>query len=175
LVPDFASRLSATALAATVQFLPGDIETMPLPGSFNLIISSSTLHWLDDLGSLLTKLAAHLAPGGILAFSLYGPDNLREIRELTGLGLPCPALSEIEAMLGSSLTLLHSSEEQAQFHFASPQEVLRHLRQTGVNALSRSQWSRVRLKQFCAEYCRRFSAGGGVTLTYHPMYCVAGK
>ena len=176
LVPDFACRLPAAALAPAVRFLPGDIETLPLPSSFDLIISSSTLHWLYDLGSLLTKLAAHLVPGGIAAFSLYGPDNLREIRELTGLGLPCPALAEIEAMLdGSNLALLHSSEEQAQLEFASPQEVLRHLRQTGVNALSRSPWSRARLKQFCAEYSRRFSAGSGVVLTYHPIYCVAGK
>jgi malonyl-CoA O-methyltransferase len=175
LVPDFANRLNATALAPAVLFLPGDIETLLLPCPFDLIISSSTLHWLHDLGSLLNKLAAQLAPGGILAFSLYGPDNLREIRELTGLGLPCPSLAEIEAMLGSNLALLHSSEERAQLHFASPQEVLRHLRQTGVNALSRRPWSRTRLKQFCAEYCCRFSAGSGVSLTYHPMYCLASK
>ena len=111
-----------------------------------------------------------------MAFSLYGPDNLREIRELTGITLLCPALPELEAMLRASrLTLLHSSEERTQLHFASPQEVLRHLRQTGVNALSRSPWSRARLEQFCADYCRRFSAGSGVALTYHPMYCVAGK
>ena len=176
LVPDFASRLPVAFLAPILRFLPGDIETLPLPGSFDLIISSSTMHWLDDLESLLAKLGAHLTPDGILAFSLYGPDNLREIKELTGLGLPCPSLTEIKAMmLGSSLALLHSSEERAQLQFASPQEVLRHLRQTGVNALSRRPWSRARLEQFCAEYCRRFSTGGRVTLTYHPMYCLAGR
>lgn len=99
LVPDFASRLPAAAFAPAVRFLPGDIETLPLPGSFDLIISSSTLHWLDDLGSLLTKLNTHLALGGILAFSLYGPDNLREIKELTGITLLCPSLCEIAALL----------------------------------------------------------------------------
>jgi malonyl-ACP O-methyltransferase BioC len=175
LVPDFASRLPTAAFAPAVRFLPGDIETLPLPGSFDLIISSSTLHWLDDLGSLLTKLNTHLALGGILAFSLYGPDNLREIKELTGITLLCPSLCEIAALLDKNLSLLHSSEERAQLQFTSPLEVLRHLRQTGVNALSRSPWSRARLEQFCADYCRRFSAGSGVALTYHPMYCVAGK
>jgi malonyl-ACP O-methyltransferase BioC len=177
LVPDFACRLAleCTERAPTVHFLPGDIETLPLPGCFDLIISSSALHWLDDLSGLLTKLAVCLKPGGIIAFSLYGPNNLHEIRELTGLGLPCHSLPELTNLLDSSLSLLHGSEEQAQLHFASPQEVLRHLRQTGVNALSRSPWNRARLEQFCAAYRRRFSAGGRVTLTYHPMYCLSSK
>lgn len=175
LAPDFASRLELAApVPALPRFLPGDIETLPLPGPFDLIISSSALHWLHDLDSLLKKLSAHLSPGGSLAFSLYGPENLREIRELTGLGLRYSSLAAVAAMLrDSGLSLLHSSEEAATLHFASPQDVLRHLRQTGVNALSREPWSRVRLEQFCAEYRRHFSAGGRVSLTYHPMYCLA--
>lgn len=173
LVPDFASRIHIADLA--VQFLPGDIETLSLPGSFDLIISSSTLHWLHDLERLLVKLAAHLRSGGIVAFSLYGTDNLREIKELTKVALPCPALPEIEAMLCQHFSLMHSSEERVQLHFPSPQEVLRHLRQTGVNALSRSPWNRTKLEQFCTEYRHCFSAGSGVALTYHPMYCVAHK
>lgn len=162
------------ACSARLRLLPGDIETLPLPGPFDLIISSSALHWLHDLKSLLKKLSAHLNPGGSLAFSLYGPDNLREIKALTGLGLRYSSLAAVAAMLrDSGLAVLHSSEEAAALHFASPQDVLRHLRQTGVNALSREPWSRARLEQFCAEYRARFSASGGVALTYHPMYCIA--
>jgi malonyl-ACP O-methyltransferase BioC len=162
------------ACSTRLRLLPGDIETLPLPGPFDLIISSSALHWLHDLKSLLKKLSAHLNPGGSLAFSLYGPDNLREIKALTGLGLRYSSLAAVAAMLrDSGLAVLHSSEEAAVLHFASPQDVLRHLRQTGVNALSREPWSRARLECFCAEYRARFSASGGVALTYHPMYCIA--
>lgn len=162
------------ACSARLRLLPGDIETLPLPGPFDLIISSSALHWLHDLKSLLGRLAAGLSPGGSLAFSLYGPDNLREIKALTGLGLRYSSLAAVAAMLrDSGLAVLHSSEEAAALHFASPQDVLRHLRQTGVNALSREPWSRTRLEHFCAEYRARFSASGGVALTYHPMYCIA--
>uniref|UniRef100_UPI00405766C6 malonyl-ACP O-methyltransferase BioC n=1 Tax=Candidatus Electronema sp. TaxID=2698783 RepID=UPI00405766C6 len=162
------------ACSARLRLLPGDIETLPLPGPFDLIISSSALHWLHDLDSLLKKLSTHLSPGGSLAFSLYGPDNLREIKALTGLGLRYSSLATVAAMLrDSGLAVLHSSEEAAVLHFASPQDILRHLRQTGVNALSREPWSRARLERFCAEYRARFSASGGVALTYHPMYCIA--
>ncbi|WP_417914597.1 malonyl-ACP O-methyltransferase BioC [Candidatus Electronema sp. JM] len=171
LVPDFASRLGLVSPA--LRFLPGDIETLPLPGSFDLIISSSALHWLHDLNSLLDKLAAHLAPGGWLAFSLYGPENLHEIRELTGIGLKYRSHAELEEALRRRFRLLHSSRQIETLHFSSPQEVLRHLRETGVNSLSRSPWSRAKLEQFCAEYRRRFSADGGVTLTYDSLYFLA--
>lgn len=170
LVPDFAV---CAALAPAAAFLPGDIESVPLPGSFDLIISSSALHWLRDLDRLLAKLAASLNPGGILAYSLYGPDNLREIRELTGIGLDYLSLPEIETMIGRYFTLAHSSEEWEYLHFAAPQDVLSHLRRTGVNALSRRPWTRAALHCFCNEYRRRFSAGQGVRLTCHPLYFVA--
>jgi malonyl-ACP O-methyltransferase BioC len=175
LVPDFASRLVIALPCPALRFLPGDIETLPLPGSFDLIISSSVLHWTHDLDSLLAKLAAHLRPDGRLAFSVYGPENLREIRTLTGIGLRCRSQAELEAAVRRRFRLLHSSGQTEAMHFASPHDVLRHLRETGVNALSREPWSRQQLRQFCAEYRSRFSSDSGVALTYHPIFCVAGS
>lgn len=173
LVPDFARRLDLSALAPTVQLLPGDIETLQLPGSFDLIVSSSTFHWLNDLDCLLDKLSLSLRPGGLLAFSLYGPENLREIRMLTGIGLRYRTVATIAASLRQRLRLLHSSEDVETLHFACPEDVLRHLRQTGVNALSRSSWTRARLEQFCTAYRRRFSVDRGLALSYHPLYLIA--
>ncbi len=174
LVPDFADRLDLANLGTAVRLLPGDIEELPLPGGLDLVLSASTFHWLHDLDGLLAKLAACLRPGGLLAFSLYGPENLREIRALTGIGLRYRSLAEITVRLSRHFTLLHSSSELVTLRFAQPQDALRHLRQTGVNALSRSSWSRARLEQFCAEYRRCFSTDdGGVALSYHPLYFVA--
>ncbi|WP_417911290.1 malonyl-ACP O-methyltransferase BioC [Candidatus Electronema sp. PJ] len=173
LVPDFASYFATASLAPKLTFLPGDIEQLPLPGLFDLIISSSALHWLHDLAGLLAKLAAHLQPNGILAFSLYGPENLREIKELLGIGLDYHSQAEIEAMLRQLFPFVRSKSQQEVLHFARPQDILRHLRQTGVNALHRQSWTRQQLAQFCADYCQRFSAESGVFLTYHPLYFVA--
>jgi malonyl-ACP O-methyltransferase BioC len=173
LVPDFAARMDTSSLAPSVLLLPGDIETLPLPGPFDLIISSSTFHWLQHLDSLLARLATAMNPGGTLAFSLYGPDNLCEIHQLTGIGLDYLSLPDIEVMVRRYFSLLHSSEQQEVLCFASPQEVLHHLRQTGVNALNRSPWTRTQLQQFSAEYRRCFSKGQQVGLTYHPLYFIA--
>ncbi len=173
LVPDFAERLGDTVRSTPVTFLPGDIETALLPGTFDLIISSSTFHWLDDLDIFFAKLAASLNPEGILAFSLYGPDNLQEIKRLTGVGLNYLSLSQIEAMLSKYCRLEHSGERQEVFSFSEPIDVLHHLRQTGVNAVSRTPWTRQYLQRFCHEYKRRFSVKQSVRLTYHPLYFMA--
>ncbi|MCI5224516.1 MAG: methyltransferase domain-containing protein [Candidatus Electrothrix sp. AR4] len=150
--------------------LPGDIEAVPLPGTFDLIISSSTFHWLDDLDRLFDKLSSSLNPGGILAFSLYGPDNLQEIKEVTGIGLNYLSLPKITTMLNKYCTLDHSSQQREIFYFPDPRDILNHLRQTGVNAVNNTPWTRKDLRCFCREYKRLFTIDRSVYLTYHPLY-----
>ncbi|MCI5144626.1 MAG: malonyl-[acyl-carrier protein] O-methyltransferase BioC [Candidatus Electrothrix sp. AR3] len=175
LVPDFADRMAGTGHFPALTFLPGDIESVQLPGSFDLIISSSTFHWLHDLDSLLARLVERLNPGGILLFSLYGPDNLQEIKSLTGIGLDYCTFQQVQAMVRQYCTLDHSSQQRHVFDFATPQAVLTHLRQTGVNAVSGTPWTREDLRYFCREYTRRFQSSQHVQLTYHPLYFVAHK
>ncbi len=178
LMPDFAERLPQDLTVGEpsinkLSFLPGDIEKLPLPGPFDLIISSSTFHWLDDLEQTLDKLLAALHPGGVLAFSLYGPDNLPEIKELTGVGLDYLSLSEITSMLEKRCLLEESHQDKEVFLFPKPRDVLNHLRQTGVNSINRKPWTRQELHSFCLEYTKRFQVDQAVRLTYNPLYFVA--
>ncbi|MCW5203459.1 malonyl-ACP O-methyltransferase BioC [Desulfobulbus sp. US1] len=173
LMPDFAERLPQNLTVDKLSFLPGDIEKLPLPGPFDLIISSSTFHWLDDLEQSLDKLLAALAPGGVLAFSLYGPDNLPEIKELTGVGLNYLSLPEIRSMLKKRCLLEESYQDKEIFLFPKPRDVLNHLRQTGVNSINRKPWTRQELHSFCREYTTRFQVDQAVRLTYNPLYFVA--
>uniref|UniRef100_UPI004056653F malonyl-ACP O-methyltransferase BioC n=1 Tax=Candidatus Electrothrix sp. TaxID=2170559 RepID=UPI004056653F len=175
LMPDFAQRLpqSLTTSCDEIHFLPGDIEKLPLPGTFDLIISSSTFHWLNDLEQTLTRLLAALAPKGILAFSLYGPGNLPEIKELTGVGLDYFSLPEIASLLEQQSILKESHQEKEVFLFPKPRDILNHLRQTGVNSIKSTPWTRKELHSFCQEYSKRFQIDQAVRLTYHPLYLVA--
>lgn len=173
LMPDFAERLPENLLTEKLRFLPGDIENIVLPGSFDLIISSSTFHWLDDLEQTLIKLLAALHPGGVLAFSLYGPGNLPEIKELTGIGLEYRSLKEIASMLEKRCRLESAHQEKEVFLFPTPRDVLEHLRQTGVNSINRRPWTRRELQHFCLEYKKRFQIDQSVRLTYHPLYFLA--
>lgn len=173
LVAGFADRAGDVPGIAQVSFLAGDIETIALPGSFDLIISSSTFHWIHDLDNMLAKLATHLKPGAPLAFSMYGPGNLEEIREITGIGLPYSSLQQVAEMVSRHFTLDHCSESLECFWFENPGKVLDHLRQTGVNALGDGPWTPRRLQRFNEEYLQRFSEPQGVHLSYHPLYLLA--
>ena len=173
LMPDFTERLPQDLAVDDLSFLPGDIEKIPLSGPFDLIISSSTFHWLDDLEQTLDKLLATLRPGGLLAFSLYGPENLPEIKELTGVGLDYLSFSEITSMLDKRCVLEESHQDKEVFLFPKPRDVLNHLRQTGVNSINRKPWTRQKLHSFCQGYTKKFHIDQAVHLTYNPLYFIA--
>ncbi|OQX14179.1 MAG: hypothetical protein BWK76_15105 [Desulfobulbaceae bacterium A2] len=153
-----------------LHFLAGDIEQIDLPTGLDLVISSSTLHWAGDLPRLTARLAACLRADGILALALYGPDNLRELRELTGDGLDYPTLGGMRAHLAPWGTVLLSREEHQRLWFRDPRAVLGHLRHTGANALTRRGWTRDGLARFVQDYQARFGEDRGVPLSYHPLY-----
>jgi len=56
--------------APKVAFQQADIAHWSPPAPADLIFSNAALHWLDDHASLLPRLAAQLAPGGVLAVQL---------------------------------------------------------------------------------------------------------
>jgi malonyl-CoA O-methyltransferase len=63
-------------------YVCGDIQALPLAaGAFDLILSSLTLQWCTDLSGTFQGLRQALTPGGLLLFSTFGPDTLRELRE----------------------------------------------------------------------------------------------
>jgi len=173
LVKRFAHQIQRIDMKGELKFLPGDIEKIRLPQQYQLILSSSTFHWLHDFSLLVEKLQRHLVPGGILAFTIYGPKNLQEIRSLTGTGLPYLSLKQIVRLLERYLEVLVAKESVETFIFTDPYEVLQHFRQTGVNSLTEGGWSRSRLKKFVTGYQQLFKSQKGVSLTYHPMYFLA--
>ena len=60
---------------ANIAFEQADIGHWSPPAPADLLFSNATLHWLDDHAALLPRLAAQLAPGGVLAIQM--PDNRR--------------------------------------------------------------------------------------------------
>lgn len=161
-------------LNGAVRFMSGDIETIEIKEKYDLIISSSTFHWIYDLPALFHKLHGQLNPKGILAFSIYGPENVCEITNITGIGLSYAALKKILAYADNDFEILASSDHDTEITwFPTPIEVLQHLRQTGVNALGSKGWTRKELKDFIKKYTEKYSGEQGVSLTYHPMYIIA--
>ncbi len=169
--PCVCRKIGALTLNST--FLAGDIETVSLPGQYDLIISSSTLHWVHDLGGLCRKLHAHLNTDGVLAFSLYGVDNLQEIRMATGIGLQYQNLDQVQTVVAEKFDILAAEQARETLWFPDPIAVLQHLRATGVNSIGQKAWTRKQVNTFILDYNRLFSGEQGVSLTYHPMFIIA--
>ncbi|HHB76013.1 MAG TPA: malonyl-[acyl-carrier protein] O-methyltransferase BioC [Desulfobulbus sp.] len=172
IVDEFSEKIFSLELSGKIRFLAGDIEQIQLPTKYQLICSSSTFHWLHDLQALLQKLHAHLTPGGMLAFSLYGPENMREIRKITGRGLEYVSSARLRDMLQGSFEIISVEESVESIDFPDPVTVQDHLRKTGVNALAQQGWNREKQKRFSQRYKQCFSTKKGVSLTYHSMYFI---
>ncbi|MCP4401577.1 MAG: malonyl-ACP O-methyltransferase BioC [bacterium] len=157
------------------QFLAGDIEQLEaLPVDLDLIVSNATFQWLEDFNGFLTRIKAHLKKDGVLAFSTFGPQNLREIRVITGNSLTYLSFREVEARLQQHFQRVSCSEELVSLEFSSPRKVLKHLRLTGVNGVSKQHWTKTDLHNFEWRYRECFEdLNGQVPLSYHPILCVA--
>ena len=58
-----------------------DATALPFPDhSVDVLHSNLCFQWIDDLAALFGECARVLRPGGLLAFSTFGPDTLRELR-----------------------------------------------------------------------------------------------
>ncbi len=89
LSPAMVSRNAGSRLAA-------DEEALPFKdGSFDLIISLLSLHWVNDLPGALLQIRSALKPDGLFLGAMLGGQSLRELRH---------ALAEAEIALEGGLS-----------------------------------------------------------------------
>ncbi|GJM65068.1 malonyl-ACP O-methyltransferase BioC [Persicobacter diffluens] len=151
--------------------LPGDIEQLLLPDELDLIVSGSTFQWVQQPEAFYQKLHRQMLPGRLLCFSTFGPENCREIRQLTGQGLHYQAIESYPKLM-PDFELLHAEETTYTLYFENAREVLRHIKATGVNGLQASM-KVADLMRFQREYQKQFQVPKGVSLTYHAIYIIA--
>lgn len=166
-----------TMIPAGSRFSPGPVEDISLPEGLSMIASASTIQWVHDVPALMSKLWNHLAPGGWLALSGFGQDHFHQLSSL-GSTASAPGYVDPKAwaqMLPPEAVVHHLSKQEITVRFTSAMELLRHLRQTGVNGQAKGGWSRARLTRFEAEYFEKFGDDGQIPLTYSPVYLIARK
>ncbi|MGR6981160.1 malonyl-ACP O-methyltransferase BioC [Testudinibacter sp. P27/CKL/0425] len=180
--------LNAAALAQlkphlppeNVQLLAADAEsldrTLPLAQQFDLLASASTVQWFQQPQRLVALAQQALKPDGVLLFSTFLPDNLREIKQLTKVGLCYPSQTDWLDWLQPHFELLAIDADPIELLFDNPSAVLRHLQATGVTATNRTQWTKGRLQAFYQAYQQHFSTmNGQVRLNYAPLLILARK
>ncbi|MFV5491788.1 malonyl-ACP O-methyltransferase BioC [Acinetobacter sp. ASP199] len=156
----------------------GNVETLPLPQSLDLVVSCSALQWVQQLEALLVKIHQALNPSGWLCFASYAQDNLKEIKALTGQGLEYRSLSQIVELLEScGYEVLMQEEQHLILEFEHPRDVLKHIKATGVQATAAGfRWNKSSLQLFYEQYQQfQLPDSQQYPLTYHPIYLIARK
>ena len=63
-------------------YVHAEVENLPFAdASVELVISGLTMQWCQDLPKVFSEFKRVLAPGGLLLFSSFGPDTLKELRQ----------------------------------------------------------------------------------------------
>lgn len=144
-----------------------------LDNRFDLIASASMLQWINRPLTFLKDCRPLLKEGGMLAVSTFAPGNLKEVGHITGEGLKYLPASRYYGELKDEYDILLIKEEDIELRFASPLEILKHLKHTGVNAVSHQTWTRSKLDSFCMEYKNHFKGKDGLyPLTFKPLYII---
>ncbi|MBI1395463.1 MAG: methyltransferase domain-containing protein [Betaproteobacteria bacterium] len=74
-------RFLAALRRPATRTICSDIDALPFrPGSFAMIWSNLATHWFADPVRAWRQTGRVLRPGGLMMFSTFGPDTLRELR-----------------------------------------------------------------------------------------------
>ncbi|QYR21971.1 malonyl-ACP O-methyltransferase BioC [Paenibacillus sp. sptzw28] len=169
-----------------IDFVLSDAESWAAAaasGSFDLIVSSACFQWFVRPGETLRELKRLLRPGGILAFTTFGPQTFRELHS---------AFEEV--YLSKGLTPLHhglslrppeewlSLLEEAGFgqgrleriarteSYPTVRDFLHSVKAVGASATEASHSPGLGQRRLFAEmfqaYESRFSCPGGILVTY---------
>ena len=157
---------------SNIEFITSDIETyIENSKTFDLIISNASLQWVENLPEFINKLVNKLKPNGKLLFSTFGKENFREIYFVLGKTLTYFSKSELQNEL--KIYSPQIEEEVRVMAFKTPKDVLKHIQNTGVNALSQETWTKKDLVNFEKEY--NSFCFNRPTLTYNPIYILIQK
>ena len=166
--------LLAEKLIQPFDFYCGDAENLPFQRQFDLITSGSAVQWFHHPDNFISYCKTGLKPNGLLAITSFGEDNLKEIRQMTNVGLNYPNLSQWQNWLANDFELLWHDDVNVILDFDTPLDVLKHLKYTGVTATNQKNWTRKKLNKFVDDYLQAFSLPSGkVGLTYHPLFFIA--
>ena len=155
-----------------IEFICADVENIELNKKFDLIISNATFQWLNNPKKTTNTLISNLKEDGILAFTTFGPYNLKEFKQL-GFGLNYINIESIKSLFPiKDKNKIIIKDEIIQLHFKNPYYVLKHLKCSGVNAVYNHSFTKTKLKKFIDDYYKLFKTKDKnfVTLTYHPVY-----
>jgi malonyl-CoA O-methyltransferase len=186
-------RMTAAADPWWRRFIPGrrsalcaDIESLPLrTGSIDLVWSNLAIQWCNDLDLAFGEMARVLRTDGLLMFSTFGPDTLKELREASAADPAHVHVSRFIDMhdIGDALVRAGFSAPVMDVeHFVLTYEdvlgVMRDLKAIGARNAAQGRRRGLEGKGFLAaltERYERFRSEGKLPATFEVIYGHAWK
>lgn len=161
----------------------GDARTLAVQQPFDLVVSSSALHWATPVVSVMRNVARLLKPGGRFVAAMMAGDTLRELhalrRTIAPRKIPAGRLAGVPEILNglheSGLLLEGRSEEVVRARYRSGDEFLRTIHAQGLTggAVSRAAQplSRSELTELVKAYDLAYrDLDGGVYASFEVLY-----
>ena len=159
----------------------GDMEQLPLGNdSVDLIYSNLAFQWANDLPTLFAECLRILKPGGLLMFSTFGPDTLKELRAAWSVVDDLPHVSPFMDMhdIGDSLLQSRFAEpvmdvDQLKLTYETVDQLMRDLKHLGahnaVRGQSRGLTGKARMRAMRQAY-EEFRHQGLLQASYEVVY-----
>lgn len=162
-------------------FITGDAEQLPVAdASIDLMFSNLALQWCSNLEQLFSEFRRVLKPGGLLMFTTFGPDTLRELRHCWS---QVDGYSHVNAFvdmhdIGDALLRTPFAEpvmdmEMMTMTYANARDIMRDLKTIGAHNVtqgrSRGLTGKGQLQQLMTSY-EQYRTDGLLPVSYEVVY-----
>ena len=152
-------------LSPKIKFLKTDIECFSTDEKYDLIIANASLQWCEDFILTIKKLKTFLNNNGTIAVSTFGIKNLKEIRDVFGLGLNYYSKNDLKKILTNNSEIIEEIKTQ---EFNSPIDILKHFKKTGVNSIIKNDFKIKEIKEKLNILSEKYNN----KLTYNPIFII---
>ncbi|MDW3096030.1 MAG: malonyl-ACP O-methyltransferase BioC [Gammaproteobacteria bacterium] len=183
---DFASPMLAWAknqFEVNYQYaVCGDVEVLPFrDNSLDVIFSASTFQWCNDVGNAFQECSRTLKEQGLLIFSSFGPETLRELRHCFAQVDDYPHVSSFidmqslgDGLLANGFDSPVMESEIITVEYNGPMQLLRDLQATGatnhIEQRLRGLMTRQHLNDVIKEYNKFILPNGKFPASYEVLY-----
>jgi malonyl-CoA O-methyltransferase len=189
-------QCASERLQSSVQLINGDAERLPFKDAkFDLIVSTSTLQWLDTLDTFFLQACRVLTARGLLCVAFFGERTLCELRECfriaveeSGSDNSTDYTSRLHRFKGRPD--VERALEQTDFdraviiseleteYYSDVNDLLRSIKRIGAGASAQAAgrrglgWKSI-LQKTARIYQERYGINGKIPATYEVIYVVA--
>lgn len=172
--------------AGNVEWTVGDIRDLPSDPPFNMVASSSSLHWVTPIDDAFRAIATVMCPGARFVFGMMLADTLAELHAARHHAAPHKAVRArlpreediLNALASSGLHPLQHERAGLRAEFPSCSDFLQSIHEQGFTggpvSTSGVPLTRTELKELASHYDSHYKVPtGGVFATYDCLFALA--